>query len=443
MPRAVEQAQKSSPCRLRGGRKSGYRLRGEERDWLAAEAGLTRVEGPRRHRGRRAGREVQRGQDLLDDIGLTDGGKDPHGPPQRGHSSTSTWNTRRMSSAHDRRRSRSRAAPPGGAAPGTSDGAANGLVGVPPGTIELWRHGGVLGSGTAPGVVAGAVETAEALTVSGARVTIVEKEREILPFLDVEMAALVRKYQDYAYGVSISVLSDFELSRDVVQESFISAYCDLSKLRDPTRFGGWLRGIVRNIAYRSLRQLKHVRLLTAQLAQTVEEVAPAPSPAKSAQQQEQCQLVQCALQQLGVKNREAVSLHYVDGLSYTDIAAFLDVSEAAVLGRLQRGRRQLRKELKVIEKTFKDNAPDESFARQVAEAIEVYSTKGPAQNHMGGTWEKLLRRQTSHLLGSHKEGFQIAVALSQSDNARIRMQAALHLVLRHDSRGKEHLHRLI
>jgi NADPH-dependent 2,4-dienoyl-CoA reductase/sulfur reductase-like enzyme/rhodanese-related sulfurtransferase/two-component sensor histidine kinase len=37
------------------------------------------------------------------------------------------------------------------------------------------------------------VETAEALTVTGARVTIVEKEREILPFLDHEMAALVRK----------------------------------------------------------------------------------------------------------------------------------------------------------------------------------------------------------------------------------------------------------
>jgi len=36
------------------------------------------------------------------------------------------------------------------------------------------------------------VETAEALTASGARVTIVEKEREILPFLDREMGALVR-----------------------------------------------------------------------------------------------------------------------------------------------------------------------------------------------------------------------------------------------------------
>ena len=38
------------------------------------------------------------------------------------------------------------------------------------------------------------IETAEALTVSGARVTIVEREPEILPFLDREMAALVRKY---------------------------------------------------------------------------------------------------------------------------------------------------------------------------------------------------------------------------------------------------------
>jgi NADPH-dependent 2,4-dienoyl-CoA reductase/sulfur reductase-like enzyme/rhodanese-related sulfurtransferase/two-component sensor histidine kinase len=38
------------------------------------------------------------------------------------------------------------------------------------------------------------VETAEALTATGGRITIVEKEPEILPFLDREMAALVRKH---------------------------------------------------------------------------------------------------------------------------------------------------------------------------------------------------------------------------------------------------------
>ena len=32
---------------------------------------------------------------------------------------------------------------------------------------------------------------------------------------------LVRKHQDYAYGVAISLLSDFDLARDVVQEAFL------------------------------------------------------------------------------------------------------------------------------------------------------------------------------------------------------------------------------
>ena len=36
------------------------------------------------------------------------------------------------------------------------------------------------------------VEIAEALTTSGGRITIIEKESEILPFLDKEMAAHVR-----------------------------------------------------------------------------------------------------------------------------------------------------------------------------------------------------------------------------------------------------------
>ncbi len=40
------------------------------------------------------------------------------------------------------------------------------------------------------------IEIAEALTVSGARVTIVEKENQILPFLDPEMAALVEKHME-------------------------------------------------------------------------------------------------------------------------------------------------------------------------------------------------------------------------------------------------------
>ena len=68
-------------------------------------------------------------------------------------------------------------------------------------------------------------------------------------------SVLVRQYQNYAYGVAIGVLADFELARDVAQEAFLLAYRDLKKLQDPARFGGWLRGIVRRMwSERKLRQ---------------------------------------------------------------------------------------------------------------------------------------------------------------------------------------------
>ena len=83
-------------------------------------------------------------------------------------------------------------------------------------------------------------------------------------------ADLVRKHQYYAYGTAVGMLSDFDLAYDVVQESFLTAYQDLRKLRDPKRFGGWLRGIVRHTAHRALRELRRVSALTAELSHTAE-----------------------------------------------------------------------------------------------------------------------------------------------------------------------------
>ena len=138
--------------------------------------------------------------------------------------------------------------------------------------------------------------------------------------------ALVRRYQDYAYGVAIGVLSDFDLAQDVVQEAFLSAYRDLRNLRDPARFAGWLRGIVRHTAHRALREMGRLRALAEELKRTAEPFTPSPAPDQSAEDAERRDMVRRALEQLSERNREAVSLYYVNGLSYTQIATFLDVS---------------------------------------------------------------------------------------------------------------------
>lgn len=191
-------------------------------------------------------------------------------------------------------------------------------------------------------------------------------------------SVLVRRYQDYAYGVAIGVLSDFELARDVVQEAFLCAFRELRKLQDPARFGGWLRGIVRHTAFRALRELERVHRLADGLAEVASVASsPAPSPVQEAEEAERREIVRAALSRLNEPNREAVSLFYVDGLSYADIAGFLDVTETTVQGRLQRGRAQLRKELlKMVEETYHQEGLPEDFSDEIRRLLDVAAVRG-------------------------------------------------------------------
>jgi len=196
--------------------------------------------------------------------------------------------------------------------------------------------------------------------------------REALAGRAEAFADLVRRYQGYAYGSAIAMLSDFDLARDVVQEAFLAAWRDLGKLRDPARFGGWLHGIVHNTARRALRELARVRALAGELGAAAGRPDPTPRPDESAMDTERRQIVRDALARLGRANREALSLFYVNGLSYANIAGYLGVTEATVLGRLQRGRAELKKELlAMVEDSFRKERLPEDFGPQVRRLLET------------------------------------------------------------------------
>ncbi|MCE5302685.1 MAG: sigma-70 family RNA polymerase sigma factor [Planctomycetaceae bacterium] len=66
-------------------------------------------------------------------------------------------------------------------------------------------------------------------------------------------AELVRCYQRAAIITAYSVLLDFHLAQDAVQEAFVAAYQRLDQLRDAASFGPWLLRIVRRRALRLRR----------------------------------------------------------------------------------------------------------------------------------------------------------------------------------------------
>ena len=55
---------------------------------------------------------------------------------------------------------------------------------------------------------------------------------------------IVRQFQDMAVGYAYSILGDFHLAEDAVQEAFIEAYPILSRVYGPAAFLGWFRRII-------------------------------------------------------------------------------------------------------------------------------------------------------------------------------------------------------
>ena len=181
---------------------------------------------------------------------------------------------------------------------------------------------------------------------------------------------LVRRYQDFAYGVAAGLLGDPDMGRDVVQEAFIIAFHELPHLREPARFGGWLRRIVQRTSLRAGRELNRLRRMSEELGHPEHIPPPSATPEDLLIDDEQHTIVRTAMARLSKNHREVVGLHYMDGLSYVQTAEFLGVTETTVQGRLQRARAQLREILPMVEETFKGQRLADDFVAEVEKVLE-------------------------------------------------------------------------
>ena len=146
-------------------------------------------------------------------------------------------------------------------------------------------------------------------------------------------AALVDGHRARVLAVVERMLGDE--AEDVVQEALLRAYLGLSELRDPVRFGAWLCGIALNVAKMRLRR----RALETRV------VTEAMSNGGRFHDREALSVLRDAIDALPAGQRDAVVMHYVEGLSCEEIAALVGTSPGAIRVRLHRAREELRGEL--------------------------------------------------------------------------------------------------
>jgi RNA polymerase sigma-70 factor, ECF subfamily len=143
---------------------------------------------------------------------------------------------------------------------------------------------------------------------------------------------------------------------DVVQQTLLEAQQGLADFRGDTEaeLAGWLRRILaRNLADamrsagRAKRDVSRERSLDAALDESAARMgswlqADQSSPSQQAARNEQSVLLAAALARLPEPQAEVVILRHLEGWSLADIAERLGRSQAAVVGLLQRGLKNLR-----------------------------------------------------------------------------------------------------
>lgn len=154
-------------------------------------------------------------------------------------------------------------------------------------------------------------------------------------------AALIRAYERMALSVAFGILQDADAAGDVAQLAFIRVWQHLAELRDHSRFGGWLCGIVRNLAIDARRARRPAEpLRPAQPMVLADRFVH--DPAEEACRNDRFSRIAAAISLLDESSRMAIVLRYYEGLPSARIAQLLQISPEAVDMRLSRARRRLR-----------------------------------------------------------------------------------------------------
>ncbi len=166
---------------------------------------------------------------------------------------------------------------------------------------------------------------------------------------------LIRRYERPVFSLIYRMVRDSTVAEDLAQDSFIKVLNHLDKYRPEFKFSSWLFKIANNVAIDHLRrrQLDTVSMDGSPHAVTVDEVESsrielsdqAESPLDELASRELGEAIEEAIGQLRPEYRNCIMLRHVEGRSYEEIAATLDLPLGTVKTYIHRARHQLREAL--------------------------------------------------------------------------------------------------
>ena len=202
---------------------------------------------------------------------------------------------------------------------------------------------------------------------------------------DAAFNVLIQRYQKGVHALVWRKVGDFHYAEEITQDAFLMAYQNLSTLRSPNQFAGWLYVIANRLCMNWVQRRKPAMQSLENMS--VEEIEESSYNQHISEQRETAaaenrrEIVQKLLEKLPESERTVMTLYYLGEMTTKEIGKFLGVSANTITSRLQRARKRLQQEeellvQEVLSGVLVSAHLSENIMRQIAEMKPTVPTAG-------------------------------------------------------------------
>ncbi len=153
-------------------------------------------------------------------------------------------------------------------------------------------------------------------------------------------ALLVERYQERIFNVCFRIVGDFHDAEEATMDAFLACHRSLTTFEGRSGFATWLYRIAIRCAYKRRGKHPPESVHIDEL-----EIPGDHSPYKRLRQKEIQKAIEQVMETLPDRLKEVTILHFLEGLSYRDIAEIVECPIGTVGSRINAARRYMQQRL--------------------------------------------------------------------------------------------------
>ena len=153
---------------------------------------------------------------------------------------------------------------------------------------------------------------------------------------------LVELTSPFAYSVAFRMLGDEDQAKDVVQETMVTIWQKLKKIKTAEVYKTWMYRIVVNKCYDEMRKRKRNPEFVAD-EQTWQLISNriSESPSSALENDETSKIIRMLTEKLSIKQKAVFVLSELEGMSNDEISGITGISKSAVKANLYHARKSI------------------------------------------------------------------------------------------------------